>query len=201
MVRVLVASARAVRGAGLAALLAAPHRQVYSAPARDLMRVAADCPPDVAVLDLDDHRPGEALPLVRELRARFPHCRVLLVSALDRPGLLQEAVAADPDGVLPTDATAAALGDTVQQLAAGHAVDWDAELVAAAQRRTTGCPLSTREADVLSEAGEGASAAEIATRLCLSHGTVRNYLSRGVRKLGARTRLDALRIARTHGWL
>jgi len=105
------------------------------------------------------------------------------------------AVAAGVRGFLVWDSPAQFLTDAVRQVAVGRQV--------ADPRLSFGerCPLTTREADALRVAAEGSTTAEIATVLCLSEGTVRNYLSRAIAKTGARNRVGAIRIAGESGWL
>jgi two-component system response regulator DesR len=71
----------------------------------------------------------------------------------------------------------------------------------AAEAWTEEDPLSDRERQVLKQAADGATSAEIANTLHLSEGTVRNYLSEAISKLGAGNRVEAARIARMKGWL
>lgn len=75
----------------------------------------------------------------------------------------------------------------------------DPELVASAVR--TASPLTPRETQVLSAIADGSPVTEIAIRLALSPGTVRNHLSRAISKVSARTRIDAVRIAHDAGWI
>jgi two-component system response regulator DesR len=87
----------------------------------------------------------------------------------------------------------------VRRVAEGQRVI-DPELVAAALE-TGSSPLTDRETDVLRAAGSGISTDEIATQLSLAPATVRNYLSNAISQVGARNRIDAIRIARNAGWL
>jgi two-component system, NarL family, response regulator DesR len=98
-------------------------------------------------------------------------------------------------GFLVWDSPAQFLTDAVRQLAVGRKVV-DPRLSFREQ-----CPLTTREADALRVAAEGSTTAEIATVLCLSEGTVRNYLSRAIAKTGSRNRMGAIRVAASSGWL
>lgn len=154
--------------------------------------------PDVAVLDID--LPViDGLTAAAELHRQLPTCRVLVLTGLGRPGYLRRAVAAHVSGFMVKDAPSAELVAAVRQVAGGGRV-FDPKLAVAALE-TVENPMSTREAEVLKRYAEGASAAEIATDLSLSYGTVRNYLASAVSKLGARNRVDAARIAREAGWL
>lgn len=154
--------------------------------------------PDVAVLDVD--LPGtDGITAAAELRARVPDCRVLVLTALGRPAVLRRAMTADVDGFMVKDAAATELAEAIRAVARGGRV-LEPKLAAAALRLREN-PLSDREVEVLRQAADGAEVAEIATRLYLSRGTVRNYLGAIVTKLGARNRLDAVRIATEADWL
>jgi two-component system response regulator DesR len=98
-------------------------------------------------------------------------------------------------GFLAWDSPAQFLTDAVRQLAVGRQVV-DPRISLREQ-----CPLTTREADALRAAAEGSTTAEIATVLCLSEGTVRNYLSRAIAKTGTRNRVGAIQVAARSGWL
>ena len=154
--------------------------------------------PDVAVLDVD--LPGvDGITAAGQVRERAPECRVLVLTALGRPAVLKKAMAVDAAGFLVKDAAPDALAEAIRTVAAGERV-LDPQLAAAALRLRDN-PLTEREVTVLREAADGSDLAEIASRLHLSRGTVRNYLGAVVGKLGARNRLDAVRIATENDWL
>ena len=160
-------------------------------------RAVADRP-DVAVLDIDLPG-GDGLAAAAELREQCPGCRVLILTVLDRPGDLRRALAARVTGFLAKDTPAADLVDAVRRVAAGQRVI-DPQLALRALE-VPSSPLSPRETDVLRRFAAGAGPAEIAAAVHLSYGTVRNYLASAVTKLGARNRVDAVRIASEAGWL
>lgn len=154
--------------------------------------------PDVAVVDID--MPGtDGLTAAAHLHERCPECKVLILTVLDKPGNLRRALAAHVAGFLPKDTPAEDLLTAVRRVAAGDRVI-DHRLALEALEITEN-PLSPREADVLRRFSDGAGPAEIAAELYLSYGTVRNYLASAVTKLGARNRVDAVRIAAEAGWL
>jgi len=154
--------------------------------------------PDVAVLDID--LPGmDGLTAAGRLREQCPECKVLILTVLGKPGNLRRALAAHVAGFLSKDALAAELVAAVRKVAAGERVI-DPQLALEALE-VADSPLSPREADVLRHYAAGAGPAEIAASLFLSYGTVRNYLASAVTKLGARNRVDAVRIATEAGWL
>ena len=159
---------------------------------------ALECRPDVAVIDVD--LPGmDGLSAAERLTQQLPSCRTLILTSLGRPGTLRKALAAQVGGFLLKDAPPDRLADAVRQVAAGRRVI-DPQLALAAFDNGEN-PLSPREAEVLRLAADGAEAAEIAGKLFLSVGTVRNYLTTVVTKLNARNRVDAIRLARDNGWL
>jgi len=163
-----------------------------------IVPAAVEYRPDLAVLDID--MPGmDGLTAADQLHERLPECRVVILTVLGRPGHLRRALAAHVSGFLVKDAPADELITAVRRVAAGERV-FDTQLTVAALEQG-GNPLSPREAEVLRRYAAGAGAAEIATELFLSYGTVRNYLTAAVTKLGARNRVDAVRIAADAGWL
>jgi two-component system, NarL family, response regulator DesR len=154
--------------------------------------------PDVAVVDID-LPDGDGITAADELRERCPECRVLILTGLANPGNLRRALGAQVAGFLPKDTPADDLVAAVRRIAAGgKAIDHDLALRAL---EVPDNPLSPREAEVIRRFAAGAQPAEIASSLYLSSGTVRNYLASAVTKLGARNRVDAVRIAAEAGWL
>jgi two-component system response regulator DesR len=155
--------------------------------------------PKVTVLDLD-LLPLEELPGLRGLRRTVPGCAVLVLAEARRSGSLGPAMAGPVPGLgfLAKDCQPGRLVTAVRSVAGGEPV-LDPELVMAALR--TGSPLTRRETEVLRIAAEGVPLREVAHRLTLSPGTVRNHLSRVIGKVGARTRIEAVRIAQDSGWI
>jgi two-component system, NarL family, response regulator DesR len=154
--------------------------------------------PDVAVLDID--LPGtDGLTAAAQLHEQLPACRVLILTALARPGNLRTALANHASGFLAKDAPARTLVDAVRQIAAGGRVVDPALAVATLTTRPN--PLTDREAEVLRLFARGTAPREIAAELFLTVGTVRNYLASATVKLGARNRVDSIRIATEMGWL
>ena len=201
MIRVLIAEDQhMIRGALVALLRLEPDIEVVAELERGvrIVETAQRTRPDVAVLDID--LPGlDGLSAAAALGDKLPSCRTLVLTGLSQPGFLLRALKAHVNGFLLKDAPAAQLANAIRTVAAGRRV-LDAELVAAAVE-TGANPLTDRETDVLRAAVSGKSTEEIAIFLKLSSATVRNYLSNAIGKLGARNRLDAIRIARDAGWL
>jgi two-component system response regulator DesR len=164
----------------------------------EVLAAAAEFRPDVVVLDIDLPE-MDGLTAARLLRDRMPDCRTLMLTGMARPGYLRRALAADVSGFLLKHSPPDELIEAIRKVAAGERVV-DPQLALAALS-TADSPLSPREADVLRLAATGAEPDEIAERLSLTRGTVRNYLSTAVMKLNARNRVDAIRIATDEGWL
>jgi two-component system response regulator DesR len=162
------------------------------------LSLAGDAAPDVAVLDLQ-LPDGDGITLAERLAGTVPGCRALVVTSHGRPGYLKRALASGVSGFLPKTSSAATLAEVVRTVhAGGRYVDPElaAEAIAAGDS-----PLTPREADVLDAAADGAQVDEIARRVHLSPGTVRNYLSSAATKLGAANRHEAAAVARRMGWL
>ncbi|WP_042367790.1 MULTISPECIES: response regulator transcription factor [Streptacidiphilus] len=201
MVRILLAEdMHMVRGALAALLRLEPDFRIVAEVERgdEVVPAALECKPEVAVLDVG--LPGlDGLHVAALLHQELPSCRTLILTSMGKAGTLRRALAAQVSGFLLKDAPPALLAEAVRRVAAGERV-LDPQLALVAFDSVEG-PLTDRETEVLRLAAEGADAAEIASTLFLSVGTVRNYLTAIVTKLGARNRLDAIRIAREDGWL
>ncbi|GAA2822216.1 response regulator transcription factor [Nonomuraea rubra] len=150
--------------------------------------------PDVVLLDIE--MPGrDGLTTAAGLTG----VRVIILTTFGRPGYLRRAMDAGVAGYVVKDARAGELADAVRRVHAGERV-FDRKLSAASLSAGAN-PLTSRERDVLRAANEGGTIADIARRLYLSDGTVRNYLSSAIGKLGARNRAEAARAAEAKGWL
>jgi two-component system response regulator DesR len=154
--------------------------------------------PDVALLDLQ--MPGlDGIAVAETLATDLPACASLILTSYGRPGHLKRALAAGVRGFLPKTVSAQVLADVVRSVHRGGRYV-DPELAADAISAGDS-PLTTREADVLELAADGAAVEEIARRTALSPGTVRNYLSSAAAKLSAANRYEAVQKARTNGWI
>ena len=159
---------------------------------------AAGTEVDVALLDIE--MPGlDGICAAEKAHAAFPGLRIVILTTFGRPGFLRRAMEAGASAFLVKDAPAAQLADAIRRVVAGERVI-DPDLAAAALADGVN-PLTSRERDVLAASAGGASNAEIAAKLFLSEGTVRNYLSACIQKTGTRNRTEALTLARTKGWL
>jgi two-component system response regulator DesR len=201
VIRVLIAEDQTmVRGALRALLDLEDDLQVVAEVGRGdaVVDAAREHRPDVALLDIE--MPGlDGIEAARALSAAVPEVRAVVLTTFGRPGFLRRAMEVGASGFLVKDAPVAELARAIRAVVAGERVI-DRELAAAALA-IGATPLSAREADVLREAADGATVAEIARRLFLSEGTVRNYLSSAIGKTGARTRVEAARVAEEKGWL
>jgi len=162
------------------------------------LAVAQAVTPDVAVINID-LLPDDGLRTIDRLNVELPGCATLVLAGVDAAGPLRRALKGHVHGVVDMQATLSELVSSIRQLARGERV-LDARLavaVLAAPRN----PLSPRELDVLSVAASGLPSGEIAAKLHLASGTVRNYISAILRKTGARNRLEAVRVAQEAGWL
>jgi len=200
MIRILLAEDQAMVRGALSALLklesdldvigsAADGEAAWQFVQRDV--------PDVVVTDIEMPR-LTGLELAQRIRDRGLECKVVIVTTFARPGFLRRALDAGVSGYLLKDAPADQLAEALRKVhRGGRAIDPQLALEAWSEAD----PLNDRERQVLRLAGEGASAGDIAEQLHLSQGTVRNYLSEAIGKLGVGNRIEAYRLARQKGWL
>jgi two-component system, NarL family, response regulator DesR len=201
VIRLLLAEDQAmVRGALATLLSLEPDLEVVAQVDRgdQVLDAARNAGPDVAVLDIE--MPGrDGIAAAAELTAALPGCRVLIVTTFGRSGYLRRALAAGAAGFLLKDAPASELAAAIRRVHSGERVV-DPGLAAAALSEGES-PLTSRERDVLLAARDLPTVADIARSLYLSPGTVRNYLSSAMQKLGVPTRSEAVRLADERGWL
>jgi two-component system response regulator DesR len=201
MIRILLAEDQGMVRGALAALLAfEPDLEVVAqvSSGDEVLAAAEEAQPDVALLDIE--MPGiDGIAAAARLRDALPECKILILTTFGRPAYLRRAMAAGASGFLVKDAPAERLANAIRRAATGERIV-DPELAAAAVLDGESA-LTARERDVLEAGAGGAPVSEIALRLHLSEGTVRNYLSSAIGKTGARNRTEALRIARDRGWV
>ena len=201
MIRVLLAEDQAmVRGALSALLSREQDIEVVAEVARgdEVVEAALKARPDIALLDIE--MPGvSGLEAAHALRQTLPTCRSVILTTFGRSGYLRRAMESGAVGFLLKDAPASELAVALRRVMAGErVVDPDLALAALSDGSN---PLTPRERDVLKASLFGASLAEIAARLVLSEGTVRNHLSTAMQKLDAQNRMEAARLAEQKGWL
>jgi two-component system, NarL family, response regulator DesR len=202
VIRVVIAEdASMVRGALVALLGLESDIEVVAevASGEEILPAAHGTEPNVVVIDIDLPGKVDGLTAAADLHRQLPECKTLILSSLGRPDALRRALAANVSGFLLKHSPPDKLASAIRDISVGRRVV-DSELALAAWDSSER-PLTNREVEVLGLAAAGADAVEIAARLFLSAGTVRNYLRHGVTKLNARNRVDAIRIAREAGWL
>lgn len=200
MIRVVIAEDQSMVLGAIAALLDLEADIQVVAQAADgnaALSAVRQHRPDVLLADIE--MPGSTgLELAAIVRDELPDCRVIILTTFARPGYLRRALDAGVKGYLLKDAPSERLAESVRQVSrGGRAVD--PELAVSAWDEPD--PLTERERQVLRLAGEGQTGPQIARAVHLSEGTVRNYLSEAISKLGASNRVEAARIARRKGWL
>jgi len=200
-IKLLVADDQSLVRSALAALLSLEADfEVVAEVGRgdEVVTAAREAKPDVALLDIE--MPGvDGLAAAAALSHEVPACRVIILTTFGRPGYLRRAMESGALGFVVKDAPAEQLADAVRRVAAGERVVDPA--LAAATLAGGASPLTGRERDVLVASRDGATVADIAARLFLSEGTVRNYLSAAIAKTGVRNRVEAFREADERGWL
>lgn len=201
MIRVLIADDENLVRDALASLLELDDDidvVGVAASGTEAVAAAARLRPDLALLDLQ--MPGlDGIEAASQIRAVNPSCNCIIVTSHGRPGYLKKALGVGVRGFLPKTTSAATLATVIREVhAGGRHVDPQlaAEAIAAGDS-----PLTPRESDVLEYAADGAPVEEIALRASLSAGTVRNYLSSAVAKLGTTNRHEAIRVAQRQGWI
>ncbi|HET7436794.1 MAG TPA: response regulator transcription factor [Thermoanaerobaculia bacterium] len=200
MIRVVLAEDQAMVLGALAALLEIEGDIEVVARAADGEAALALCrekKPDVLLTDIEMPK-MTGLELASAVKRELPSTRVIILTTFARGGYLRRALEAGASGYLLKDSPAEQLANAVRRVRQGGRVI-DPELAAEAWSEPD--PLTDRERQVLRMAGEGQPSADIAATLHLSEGTVRNYLSEAISKLGAANRVEAARIAREKGWL
>ena len=201
MIRLLLADDQELFRTALAALLGLqPGFEVVASVGRgdEVAAAARDSQPDIALLDID--MPGiDGLAAAALLARELPHCRSLILTTFGRPGNLRRAMESGAWGFVVKDDPPERLAAAIRRIMAGERVI-DPALAAATLAGGTS-PLTARERDVLAASRPGITVADIARKLMLSEGTVRNYLSAAIAKTSARNRAEAARTAEERGWL
>src|SRR5918911_3133180 len=194
-IRVLIAEDQTmVRGALVALLALEEDIEIVAEVSRgdEVVPAALDALPDVALLDIEMPG-GDGLSAAAVLRERLPSCRVLILTTFGRAGYLRRAMESGAVGFLLKDAPASELATAIRRVMAGERVVDPGLAVGALSEGEN--PLTEREREVLSASANGATIDDIATKLYLSEGTVRNYLSTAIKKLGVRNRVEAAHLA------
>ncbi|MGH2368777.1 MAG: response regulator [Chloroflexota bacterium] len=200
-VRVLLAEDQAmVRGALSALLSLEEDIEIVAEASRgdEVLPAALDTLPDVALLDIEMPG-GDGLAAAAELKVRLPSCRAIILTTFGRTGYLKRAMESGAVAFLLKDSPATELAAAIRRVMNGERVVDPALAASALSER--GNPLTDRERDVLIASADGATIQDVAAKLHLSEGTVRNYVSTAIQKLGTRNRVEAARLAEQKGWL
>jgi len=200
-VRVLLAEDQAMVRGAIAALLALEEDiEIVAEASRgdEVVALALESGPDVALLDVEMPG-GDGLDAAAALRQKLPSCRVIILTTFGRAGYLKRAMENGAAGFLLKDAPSSELSKAIHRVMRGERVV-DPDLAAVALSAGDN-PLTEREREVLAASEGGATIEDVAARLYLSEGTVRNYLSTAIKKLGTRNRIEAARLAEKRGWL
>lgn len=201
MIRVMLAEDQAMVRGALASLLGLePDIEVVgeAANGEEAVAVALSARPDIALLDIE-MPVMDGIAAAARICQEVPGCWVMILTTFGRPGYLRRAMEAGASAFMVKDSPARELAAAVRRVLAGERVI-DPALAAAALSAGPN-PLSQRERDVLGAAVDGSTIGDIALRLHLSEGTVRNYLSSAIRKTHARNRIEAVQRAQSQGWL
>ena len=201
MIKVMLADDQALVRGGLAALLSFESDLEVVAEVGsgdDVVDAARRTRPDVVLMDVE--MPGkDGITATADVTAAIPDVRVLIVTTFGRPGYLRRGLQAGAAGFVVKDTPARELADAIRRVHAGlRVVD---QSLAADSLVSGESPLTTRESEVLREARAGGTVSDVATRMFLSEGTIRNHLSSAIGKTGARNRAEAVTIADNNGWL
>jgi len=200
-IRVLLAEDQAMVRGALAALLSLEKDvEIVAEVSRgdEVIPAALDVLPDVALLDIEMPG-GDGLTGAGELRECLPSCRVIILTTFGRAGYLRRAMESGAVGFLLKDAPASELATAIRRAMNGERVVAPGLAVAALSEGES--PLTEREREVLAASTSGTTIGDLARELYLSEGTVRNYLSTAIKKLGTRNRAEAGHLAERKGWL
>lgn len=201
MIRILIAEDQAmVRGALALLLRLEPDMEIVAevGNGRDAVEHAMRLAPDVVLLDIE--MPVlDGLDAARQILAARKQAKVVILTTFGRPGFLRRALQTGVKGFLLKDAPVETLADAIRRVYRGELAVQQELALAALQEGDS--PLTPREQEVLRLTRRGLSVGKIAEELHLSEGTVRNYLSEAIGKLGVTSRMEAALLAESKGWL
>ncbi len=200
MIRVLIAEDQTLVRGALAALLAMEEEIEVVAEAADgeeAINQALATHPDIALVDIEMPKLS-GLSVIEHLSNHEPSCKTLILTTFARPGYLQRAIRSGASGYILKDAR---IEDVVAAIFMAHRGQkiFNTELMMDAM--TDPNPLTDREIDILRLVKAGLSTRDIAARLYLSEGTIRNYMSEVLAKLAVQSRQEAVRKTEEQGWL
>ena len=164
---------------------------------QEAIRLLESHPVDIAILDIEmPIKTG--LEVLEWAKSQHPQLKVVIVTTFKRPGYFERALKAGVDAYVLKERRITDLMRTLHTVLAGQK-EYSPELMEGILTHPN--PLSSQEQAVLKEVAKGASNQEIADRLFLSNGTIRNYMSAILTKLDAENRTEAAKIAQEKGWL
>ncbi|MFY8300611.1 response regulator transcription factor [Pseudoalteromonas sp. SS15] len=200
MIKVLVVEDQGLVRGAISALLGLDVQIEVIAQAQDgLEGLNALQAHDIDIVLTDIEMPNmTGLELAEQVIAKYPNSKVVIMTTFSRAGYIRRAMAMGVKGFVLKEAPSEYLVNTLKKVMVGQKVI-DPELAMSALEDND--PLSDKERKALRFASEGLKTAEIAQKLFLSEGTIRNYLSEAIAKLNATNRVDAARIAKQKGWL
>jgi two-component system response regulator DesR len=200
MIKVLVVEDQGLVRGAISALLGLDLKIEVVAQAQDGLeglKVLAEQDVDVVLSDIE--MPNmTGLELAEQVIEKYPHSKVVIMTTFSRAGYIRRAMAMGVKGFVLKEAPSEYLVNTLKKVMLGQKVI-DPELAMSALEDSD--PLTEKERKALRFASEGLKTSEIADKLFLSEGTIRNYLSEAIAKLNATNRVDAARIAKQKGWL
>lgn len=201
MIRVLIAEDQQMLRGALASLIKLEDDIEVVAEAssgKEAWELICRCKPDVSLLDIE-MPPPSGLELAEMIRREGYDTKVIIVTTFARPGYLQKAMDAKVDGYLLKDEPIDSLIDSIRKVYQGKQV-LSTDLALSLFRKEEN-PLTEREIEVLQLVQDGLTTKEIAQKLFLTNGTIRNYLSSAIQKLEVDTRQQAIEKAREYGWI
>lgn len=153
--------------------------------------------PDVCLLDIEMPLKS-GLDVAEELQQSGSSCKIIILTTFARPGYFERALHANVHGYLLKDGPSEDLAEAIRNVIKGKR-EFASELIFGSLK--TENPLSEREREILTLVSEGKAVKEIAATLFLSTGTIRNYISEAINKLGSKNRIEAIAEAKKNGWL
>ncbi len=199
-ISILIAEDQLMLATTLSALLNLEHDMEVVGTVADgavALELLRELKPDILLTDIE-MPVMTGLELAAAAQQEQPETRVIIVTTFARPGYLRRAIDVGAKGYLLKDSPGEAVANAIREvMKGGRSIDPDLAQIA----WTEADPLTNRERQSLRLAGEGLTNSQIAVELHLNEGTVRNYISETISKLGASNRVDAARIARNKGWL
>ena len=200
MIRVLIAEDQGMLRGALGSLLAFEEDIEIVGEAshgKDALKMILSLHPDVCLMDIEmPYQSG--LEVAEKVMKRFPSCKIIILTTFARPGYFEQAVRIGVHGYLLKDGSIEELVESIRSVMRGKS-EFSPELSFGSMKADN--PLTEREQEVLRMASQGNTSKEISQKLYLSAGTIRNYMSEIISKLGVKNRTEAVTVAKENGWL